>query len=117
MTQATPVDENEDEVRSITIKGRDIDVMRPLDAQLTLIAREGQMLEKDGIIPSRKWVAMTRVLNTLESLVVKEEDKEYLIDLTVNRQLHLADMLPIIKAFNEKAQALRVRRGRPPKRA
>jgi hypothetical protein len=117
MTQASLSDENEDEVRSVTIKGRAIDVMRPHDAQLVLIAREGQMLEKDGIIPARKWTALSRVMNTLESLVVKDEDKEYLIDLTVDRQLHLEDMLPIVKAFSGKAQALKVRRGRPPKRA
>jgi hypothetical protein len=106
-----------DEKRTVTIKGREIAVRRLTDAQLTLASREGRLLQKDTIEARRKWDAIGRVLDILESAVVEEADREYLMDLTVARELELADMLPILKAFADAGeQKVQVRRGRPPKR-
>lgn len=116
MTQATQ--STSDDTRRIRVKGRDITVRRLVDTQVVLLAREGRLLQKSTIMDERKLVAMGRVFDILESAVISEEDREYLLDLTVARELELDDMLQIVKAFagNNTNAAPVVRRGRPSKR-
>jgi hypothetical protein len=118
MTQPAPPAKSG--TRFVPIKGRKVEVQQLLDVQLVLIAREGRLLQKDNIEGSRKFVAMSRILDVLESAVVSEDDREYLIELMTGRSLQLADLLPIVKVFGDEAPTngpVRARRGRPPKRA
>lgn len=110
------------ETRVINIKGRDIEVQLLKDMQLMFIAREARKLQRlDGDQDSNRTAIMSagRVLDVLESAIVKEADKEFLIDLMVTGELQFKDMTAVFTAFGddkEEAPKPRVRRGRPPSR-
>jgi hypothetical protein len=60
---------------------------------------------------------MRRVLDALESQVVHEMDREYLIDLVALGDLELRDLMGFVKAFTDEEtepEKPKVRRGRRP---
>jgi hypothetical protein len=94
------------DTRSITVKGRDIKVVQPTDVQFMLMGREAQRVQRalrnDTI--SKEQVpgllsSMATVLDILETRVVDEGDREYLIDLMKAGELGLNELTPIINAF------------------
>ncbi|HSJ75012.1 MAG TPA: hypothetical protein VK899_02335 [Gemmatimonadales bacterium] len=106
-----------EETRDVDIKGRDITVLELIDAQLLLLAREDRLAQKPDTDGARRLAAVGRIFDLLESVVVKEEDREYLLDLVVKRNLTLGDLTGFISAFQsdeDEQPKARVRRGRPP---
>lgn len=61
----------------------------------------------------RKLKAVGRIMDILESAVVQQEDREYLMDLNVAGKLTLTQMRGFIDVFGEE-QKTTVRRGRRP---
>jgi hypothetical protein len=101
----------------IDVKGRNVVIRELNDAQLVLMAREARLATKDDIDIHRRMAAVGRIFDILESCVVQEEDRDYLMDLTVKGSLELKDMMDFIAAFApEEVAKPRVRRGRPAKR-
>jgi len=103
------------ETRSVDIKGRDIQVKRPADAQLALLSREARLLDRENVDSSRKMQAVGRMFDIFESWVVSDDDREYLVDLVVQGDLELGDLIGIISVFRpdeEEQSKPTVRRGR-----
>ena len=93
------------ETRLVLVKDRNIVVRQLNDAQLLLLGREARL------------ASVGRIFDLLESAVVQEEDREYLMDLAVKGDLELNDMLGFIRVFAESEQKPRVRRGRYAKKS
>ena len=101
------------DTRIVSVKGRNIVVRQLTDAQLMLMSREARLAAKEDTDPSRRLTGAGRILDILESTVVQEEDREYLLDLTVAGDLELKDLMGFITAFQDEEEAKpRVRRGR-----
>jgi hypothetical protein len=100
------------ETRLVPVKDRNIVVRQLNDAQLLLLGREARLAAKEDTDQNRRLASVGRIFDLLESAVVQEEDREYLMDLTVKGDLELKDMLGFITAFGEGEQKPRVRRGR-----
>lgn len=101
----------------VDVKGRMIKVKQLNDAQLLLLARESRLAMNQGTEPGRRMAAIGRLFDILESIVVEDADKEYLMDITVKGDLELADMTPFISAFQdneEDDEKPKVRRGGSP---
>lgn len=107
----TPEDPGKD-TRIVDIKGRNVVVRQLTDAQMLLLSREGRLASKEGTEPTRRVAAIARIFDILESAIVQEEDREYLMDLTVAGNLQLGDMTSFITVFSEDEP--KVRRGRAP---
>lgn len=106
------------ETRSVPIGGRDITVQMLTDAQLLLLGRETKELQSGPGDATRKVKAVTRIYNILETAIVDDDDREYITDLVVERQVQMKDLMAFINAFKDEAEKKpKVRRGRPPKRS
>jgi len=106
-------------VPTVDVKGRDVAVQQLNDAQLLLLAREARLAQRESTDKQRRLEAVGRIFDLLESAVIQDEDREYLMDLTVKGKLTLGDLTGFITAFteDEEEEKPKVRRGRPPKRA
>ena len=102
------------ETRIIELKGRQLVIKSLNDAQIALMAREAKILQGNAE-GDRKFTGVTRMFNLLESMVVQEEDKEYLNDLIVSGDVELKDLTDFIAAFKPEDEKPTVRRGRPPR--
>lgn len=104
------------ETRTVPLRDRTITIKMIGDAQLALLAREARLLTRDGIPGERKVSGAARMFDIMESMVVSEEDREYVEDLIATGGLDLREFLGFIEAFKEEAppEKPKVRRGRPP---
>lgn len=95
-----------EETRSVTIKDRDIEVNRLTETQFMLMGREMTRVKRvidradvgsndvPGLLKS-----MGFVLDVIESRVVKQEDKDFLVDLMAQGELEFGDVIPLVRAF------------------
>jgi hypothetical protein len=87
-------------------------VVRQLrDAQYVLLGREAKVVGDVNADGERKMKAISRIMDLLESAVVQEEDREYLIDLNIKGELTLAMLLTFVTIFGTDEKPV-VRRGR-----
>jgi len=101
------------ETRIVAVKGRNIVVRQLFDAQLLLLAREARLATKEETPNDRRLTAVGRIFDILESAVVQDDAREYLMDLTVRGDLELKDLMDFITVFSaEEEQKPKVRRGR-----
>lgn len=105
------------ETRNVDVKGRPVTIKQFTDAQVFLLSREARLASRSGTEGPRKVDAVARVFDILESVLVNDEDREYLMDLTVKGELELKDFLAFIgDGDEEQEQKPAVRRGRAAKR-
>lgn len=103
------------ETRLVDIRGRNIVVRQLQDAQLVLLAREARLAQKEDTEPGRRMTAIGRIFDILESAIVQDADRDYILELTVTGNLSLMDMTSFISAFeSEDDDKPKVRRGRAP---
>lgn len=101
------------DTRLVDVKGRNIVVRQLNDAQLLLLAREARLAQREDTEDQRRLTAVGRIFDLLESAVVQEEDRDYLMDLTVAGNLTLGDLTGFVTVFAEDDDAKpKVRRGR-----
>lgn len=102
------------ELRTASVKGRDIQVKALNDGQMALFAREAHVVKSERQEMNRRWDAIARMMDILESVVVDADDKEFLLGLSVNGELSLGDMISIAVPDNkvEAAAVKPVRRAR-----
>ncbi len=100
------------ETRIVPIQGRNIVVRQLNDAQYLLLGRDARLASREDTEGAKRLAAIGRIFDILESAVVQEEDREYLLDLTVKGNLELKDMMPFITAFADEESKPKVRRGR-----
>lgn len=107
--------ETSPDTRDVPVKGRNIVVKRPTDAQFLLLARETRLAQKEATDRGRRLEAIGRVFDILESVVISPDDKDFLMEQTVAGDLELADLTTFLSAFNEdEDEKPKVRRGRAP---
>ncbi len=116
MTDPTPTEAVE--TRDATVCGRVVKVRKLGDAQGPLLARELLLVRKPTADPFRRVQATARVFDILESIVVSDEDREYLMDLNVAGKLRMTDMMECLSVWADEDQPkstgpAMVRRGRP----
>lgn len=103
------------DTRIVLINGRSIVVRQLRDAQLTLLAREAKVIQRPD--RDRQMDAAARMFNILESAVVQDSDREFLLDEITIGKIELKDILTFISVFSEEEEGPekpKVRRGRPP---
>lgn len=115
MTETSP--DPGKETRIVDVKGRSIVVRQLVDAQMILLAREAKILKRTDMDGIRKMDATSRIFDILETAVVQQEDRDYLIDLTVAGDLTMGDLLEFVTVFATDPEKPKVRRGRPPRTA
>lgn len=103
------------ETRLVDIKGRQVVVRMLLDAQLLLMTRESRILQQADASNARKVAGAARMFDILESMVVQDEDREYVSDLIAAGDLELKDLTEFISSFKPEDEKPKVRRGRPPR--
>jgi BioD-like phosphotransacetylase family protein len=114
MTEPTPGGPGR-ETRSVDVRGRTITIQKLVDAQMLLMAREAKILQRDDVGGERKMTATAHMFDMLETMVVTEEDREYLLQLIIDGNLELKELMGFISVFTEDDEAKpKVRRGRPP---
>lgn len=99
------------ETRLIEVKGRQIVVRQLNEAQIMLMAREARTVGKADVSGAQKMVSAGRIMDILESAVVQQEDKDYLMELTIVGDLEMADLTQVVTVFGEEQVKPRVRRG------
>jgi hypothetical protein len=105
------------DTRLIEVKGRTIVVRQLKDAQLLLMSRDAAILGKEDVPGGEKLQAAGWILDTFESVIVQQEDKDYILGLIRKGDVELMDLLGFVSAFSEPEVAPKpvVRRGRPPR--
>lgn len=99
------------ETRIVEIKERQVVVRQLTDAQFLMLGREARMLQSASVDGQRKIQSAGRILDILESAVVQQEDRDWLMDLVTVGDLELSDMSNVVKAFMEPDKKAAVRRG------
>lgn len=100
------------ETRLVPIGDRQIVVRQLVDAQYVLLGREAKVVGDAKSDGERKMKAVSRIMDLLESAVVQEDDREYLIELNIKGELTLAMLLSFVTIFSQDEKPA-VRRGRP----
>jgi hypothetical protein len=80
------------------------------------MAREAKQLTRDDVEGARKLDAGARMFDILESMVVQQEDRDFILGEIVAGKVELKDLLGFLSAFNPEDEKPKVRRGRPPVR-
>lgn len=102
----------------VTVRGRTIVVRQLLDAQMLFLTREAHLLQQENVTPARKVAGIRRVFDALESQVVQEADKDYLMDQIAAGNLEFKELMGFVEAFQDTVEVEpekpKVRRGRRP---
>jgi len=117
MTEASTDTQEAPETEMVDVQGRKVEIKQLNDAQIALMARDVRLLTKAGVDGTRKMDAVARMFSVLESVVLKQEDKDYMEDLIVAGELDLKQLTSFVTVFmedEEEAPKPKVRRGRPP---
>lgn len=101
------------ETQVVDVKGRSIVVKELVDAQLLILAREARLASNPETEGGRRMTAVARILDILETAIVQESDKEYVLDLATMGKLEMKDMLDFLTVFTGEDEKPKVRRGRP----
>lgn len=101
--------------------GRNIALKKLTDLQLMLMARETEKLRRnDSEDADSGWrvTSAARIMDLLDSVVLNDDDREFLLKETVAGRFDLPDALELIKTVQTDAAQSKptVRRGRPRKR-
>lgn len=114
----TPIDPGR-ETQIVLVRDRNIVIRQMIDTQRLLIARWAVMLQRDDVTGAQKLDILSKMFNTLESVVVQQEDRDFLEELMAQGELDLRELIGFITAFDQKvaedsgaAAKPKVRRGR-----
>ena len=116
----TPVDPGR-ETQIVLVRDRNIVIRQLIDTQRMLIARWAVMLQRDDITGEQKLNLLNKMFDTLESVIVQQEDRDFLEELMAAGELDLRELIGFMTAFDKniagEGQAKpKVRRGRAPTR-
>lgn len=99
------------ETRIVDIKGRQVVVRQLTDMQMMLMVREMKVAQDPESTNMRKLHGIASCYDILESAIVQEEDRQFLVEQVKSRQVELKDMMEIFSAFQAPEKPA-VRRGR-----
>lgn len=108
-----------EKTETVPILGRDIEVREYKDSQIMLLVSEAHTIKRTGADSVRRMQGVDRVMRLLESAVVKDEDREWLVEQNIAGNLSMGDLTGFLSAFKQDEETVvpnrAVRRGRPPK--
>jgi len=110
-----PVTEAGPQTLPVPIKGRDILVRQLTDSQMIHMLRHSKILQADGVDRATKLESAERLFRILHTVVVQQEDKDYLDEQEESGQVELKDLMPFVTAFSAEPEKPKARRGRPPR--
>jgi hypothetical protein len=101
-----------------TIKGREVQIRKLNETQIMLMVREAQTVSSERSDLDRRLRGISTMFNILESIIIDDEDRLWLIDLAAKGDLQLRDLMSAAypeadKVIEGTVQAKPVRRGRP----
>ncbi len=104
------------DAEAIDIQGRPVTLKKITVGQMALVLRESKRMQRDDVTGKEAMAALERVDMIVASLIVFDEDKEYVGELLANGTLDLTDMVRMVmdiytKGSEEKPKV--ARRGRP----
>jgi hypothetical protein len=79
--------------------------------------RHSRILQKADVSNEVKLDSVDRIFKILKTMVVQQEDRDYLIDKEEAGEISLRDLMAFINAFkgeDKEPEKPKVRRGRPP---
>lgn len=87
-------------IDTVVIADRPVRVKQPTETQLILIGRHSKKAEKAGKAEEYKDAVyhMADALDIIDSLIVEDEDREYIIDLMSSGKLEIDALLTFISA-------------------
>jgi hypothetical protein len=107
-----------EETRTVLILDREIEVKEFRDSQIMLMVSEAKTVIRKTMDMDRRMDGVDRLMRLFDSVVVKPEDKEWLVEQNIAGALSMGDLTGFISAFSDNAQEITprpVRRGRPRK--
>lgn len=100
------------ETRIVDIKGRQVVVRELTDMQMMLMLREMKVAQDRDTDNMRRLNGIATCYDILESAIIQEEDRQFLVKLVKNREIELKDMMEVFSAFQDQEKPTAVRRGR-----
>jgi hypothetical protein len=110
-----PVTDTGRETRLIPIGDRMLVVRQLTDTQMVHLLRHSKILQADGVDRATKMDSVERIFRILHTVVVQQEDKDYLDEQEESGQVELKDLMPFVTAFSAEPEKPKARRGRPPR--
>lgn len=111
----TPVDPGR-ETQIVLVRDRNVVIRQLIDTQRMLIARWAVMLQRDDVTGEQKLNLLNKMFDTLESVIVQQEDRDFLEELMAAGELDLRELIGFMTAFDKNAAGEaakpKVRRGR-----
>lgn len=106
------------DTRIVPIEGRSVVVRLINDAQIALLLREAKIAQRDDVSRERRMDAAARIFDIMESAVVQEDDRLYVLGKITEGKVEMKDLMTFWTAFSDEKQEEKpkVRRGRPPAR-
>jgi len=100
------------ETRVVPVAGRNIVVRMLTDTQMLHLMRHAKILSSDSVEIPGKLDSMDRMLTILNSVVVQETDKDWLVQAQESGEVDIKDMVGWVNAFKSENKAPVVRRAR-----
>jgi hypothetical protein len=99
------------ETRVVPVAGRSIVVRMLTDTQMLHLMRHAKILSSDSVETAGKLESMDRMLTILNSVVVQETDKAWLVKAQESGEVDIKDMVGWVNAFKAENKPI-VRRAR-----
>jgi hypothetical protein len=99
------------ETRVVPVAGRNIVVRRLTDTQMLHLMRHSKILSSDAVTTEVKMLSMDRMLFILNSVVVQETDRQWLVEAQETGEVEIEDMVGWVNAFKAETKPT-VRRAR-----
>lgn len=100
----------------VPVCGRNIVVKKLTDIQMSLLLRGSRILSSPNVGQEQKMAMVDQMFAILDSIVVQDDDKAWVLKCQVNGDLELKDMTGWVAVFGEeddvKKKQPAVRRGR-----
>lgn len=117
-TALNDLPEEEVEISTAPVKGRDVQVRRLNSVQFMQLQHEATVLEGDRYDTARKRKSLDRAFRIIHSTFVDEDDHEYIQDLIADGELTMRELVRIViqasrGSKEDEKQVAQIRRGRP----
>ena len=105
------------ETKTVTVLDREVAVKAFTDSQIMLMVSEAKTVTRKTADMNRRMDGVDRMMRLLDSVVVNEEDKEWIVEKNIAGELSMGDLIGFISAHAPVDEIVprAVRRGRPRK--
>jgi hypothetical protein len=103
------------ETQIVPVCGRNIVVKKLTDIQMSLLLRGSRILSSSDVAQEKKMEMMEMMFTILDSVVVQDADKKWVLEQQIKGDLELKDMTSWVTVFKDEDEDEKkpaVRRGR-----